>query len=60
MFKVATREKGTEAEVEGTVRPSLGGVATLNQGTLVLLMYPLVGMEATKETTGGSGSQLDT
>ena len=29
------------------------------EGTLVPLMYPLVGMEATKVTTGGSMTQLD-
>ena len=60
VFKVAARETGTEAEVEGvTSLGGQGGVVTLNQGTLVLPMYPLVGMEATKETAGGSGTQLD-
>ena len=62
VFKVAARETGTEAEVEGNARSSpgdQGGVETLNQCTLVPLMYPLVGMEATKVTTGGSRTQLD-
>ena len=62
VVKVSTRETGTEAEVEGIVTSlgGQGGVVTLNQGTLVLPMYPLVGMEATKETAeGGSGTQLD-
>ena len=61
VFKVAARETGTEAEVEGIVTSlgGQGGVVTLNQGNLVLPMYPLVGMEATKETAGGSGTQLD-
>ena len=55
---VAAREIGTEAVVEGTARPSQGGqggVATLNQGTRVLLMYPLVGMEATQAIAGDRG-----
>ena len=60
VFKVAAREIGTMVEVEGvTSLGDQGGVATLNQGTLVLPMYPLVGMEATKEIVGGSGTQLD-
>ena len=60
VFKVAARETGTMVEVEGvTSLGDRGGVATLNQGTLVLPMYPLVGMEATKEITGDSGTQLD-
>ena len=60
VFKVAARETGTMAEVEGvTSLGDQGGVATLNQGTLVLPMYPLVGMEADKEIVRGSGTQLD-
>ena len=62
VFKVAAGDLGTEAEVEGIVTSlgGQGGVVTLNQGNLVLPMYPLVGMEATKETAeGGGGTRLD-
>ena len=55
---VAARELDTEAVVEGTARPTQGGqggVATLNQGTRVLLMCPLVGMEATPAIAGDRG-----
>ena len=60
VFKVAARETGTMAEVEGvTSLGGQGGVATLNQGTLVLPMYPLVGMEVTKALSGDHGTRLD-
>ena len=60
VFKVAARETGTEAEVEGvTSLGDQGGVATLNQGTLVLPMYPLVEMEVTKALSGDHGTRLD-
>ena len=60
VFKVAARETGTMAEVEDvTSRGGQGGVATLNQGTLVLPMYPLVGMEVTKVLPGDQGTRLD-
>ena len=58
VFKVTARDLGTEAVVEGTVRPfqgSQGGAVTLNQGNRVLLMYPLVGMEATQAIAGDRG-----
>ena len=56
VFKVATRETVTEAEVEGlTSLGGQGGVVTLNQGTLALPMYPLVGMEATQAMTEDRG-----
>ena len=48
---VATREPGTEAAVVGTIacptQGCQGEVVTPILGTRVLLMYPLVGMEAT-------------
>ena len=45
VFKVTARDLGTEAEV-----------VTLNQGTRVLLMYPLVGMEATQAIAWDRGT----
>ena len=56
--RCATGDLGTEAEVEGAVRPSQGGrggVVTLNQGNRVLPMYPPVGMEATQAIAGDRG-----
>ena len=44
--------------VEGTARSSQGsqgGAVTLNQGNRVLLMHPLVGMEATQAMAGDRG-----
>ena len=55
---MSTRDLGTEAEVEGTARSSQGGqgeVVTLTQGTRVLPMYPLGGMEATQAKAGDRG-----
>ena len=60
VFKVAARETGTEAEVEDVSSlGGQGGVATLNQGNLVLPMYPLVGMKVTKDMLVDHGTQLD-
>ena len=54
----AAREIGTEAVVVGTVRPTQGrqgeGVTPI-QGNRVLLMCPLVGMEAAVVTAGVRG-----
>ena len=58
VFQVSARDLGTEAEVEGTARSSQGGqgeVVTLIQGTRVLPMYPLGGMEATQAMAGDRG-----
>ena len=55
VFKVAARETGTEAVVVGTACSTQGGrgeVATPILGNRVLLMCPLVGMEATFAIAG--------
>ena len=60
IFKVAAKDTGTMVEVEGvTSLGDQGGVATLNQGTLVLPMHPLVGMDVTKVLPGDHGTRLD-